>query len=1155
MQLENGNLYCWQWDTKQRLIIEEIDESLNNYIYIGNPKDKVGLYKMEIYDESGTLYCDIPDEILQFAGTANIYLSEVSADKINTTAFWRFTIKEREKPMDYVFYPTEQITIQMIKDELEETKNKVSSETIQEEIHKYFVDNPVSEQELDPIATKAIEKHNVDSNAHTNLKNSIKTNSDAISGIKNGRTINSFGALEDHLEELDNSIIEQIEGSNSHIILNLDQLELSPYEIFSGAAIPITDWQVQTLTQAAREVKTIYLFWSNDSSQDIYLPFTVQGVDLNNQFLRFTYSNSNVYNANEYPSAGVAVCSIEVDGINKTIVGSFNDVEYLCTQSYVDDKIAEIPAQAQANQNQNDKTAPDYIKNRTHWVDYEVGTATFDGDITGKTILDGKLFGYDYDVIYVKILDRPIAINEVESIAIYGKLANDEEHEENYNKDLMLFNNFNVNNVNIFTVSVSELECELITSIQETFTYNGQTVEQGTYVFNAVLNNNTLYVSKINGVLLESAIHKLDEKYLPDVTWDYVGIKKEELFNDTLTGFVAADGVLEFETAPFPLVVGLKYDVVWDGVSYNVECIEYMNHIIIGKYVNNQTENYPFGISYANGAIRIAARHQDGTLDWETDSHSVIITVHDVKQVPVKYIPEHTHSDLAAAEHTHSWDELTDRPVNIEYAPTSDSKTVVASASVRQISFAPPIGYTINKRRYIHDGAILDIYFNDELYHSISFEDDWPDVLETITYKIDETYGSLTCKGALDRKTGVYAARIDIPPFAEDTVVTVTYKYPVVTFKDEFIPDNIARKSYVDQQIAAIPKVELVQPDWNVNDETSGAYIKNRPFYEEGGLKSLTSFTADLTGDVSTGTDNYGNRIYIVEIGEGFSVDLNKTYTVKDNGNEYVLKPVYEHMYDFHLLGDTALASNNVENYNENTPFCIQNNYGWITFRSKDAIVHNIEVYVDDSVIRQIDTKFIPDEVRSDWNQNDPTAINYIENRPFYEKEADVELSFEAEIDIPDNGEGTYFHYTKYDQTINGDPIVIDSLYRVVYDGVEYNNVSVYENYGYRMLGFRHDSDDSIYPFHIAHRYDDINQVSFGATTPGLHIYQVYKILSSSELVQLDEKFIPETIARKSDIPTELPSVTSSDRGKFLRVSVDGTWVAETIPNAEEARF
>lgn len=39
------------------------------------------------------------------------------------------------------------------------------------------------------------------------------------------------------------------------------------------------------------------------------------------------------------------------------------------------------------------------------------------------------------------------------------------------------------------------------------------------------------------------------------------------------------------------------------------------------------------------------------------------------------------------------------------------------------------------------------------------------------------------------------------------------------------------------------------------------------------------------------------------------------------------------------------------------------------------------------------------------------------------------------------------------------------------------------------------------------------------------------------------------------DDAAKLPYVTPSDRGKFLRVSIDGTWIAETVLNAWEEVF
>ena len=45
------------------------------------------------------------------------------------------------------------------------------------------------------------------------------------------------------------------------------------------------------------------------------------------------------------------------------------------------------------------------------------------------------------------------------------------------------------------------------------------------------------------------------------------------------------------------------------------------------------------------------------------------------------------------------------------------------------------------------------------------------------------------------------------------------------------------------------------------------------------------------------------------------------------------------------------------------------------------------------------------------------------------------------------------------------------------------------------------------------------------------------------------------TKADKSYVDNRIPSATTDDVGKFLRVQVDGTWAAETIANAEGESF
>ena len=87
------------------------------YFLIGNNKNKEGLYKVKISKEGDINYVSIPDEVLQIEGYADVYLYDETTG--TTILAWRFTIKKKAKPKDYVYEETDVITIQELVDRID----------------------------------------------------------------------------------------------------------------------------------------------------------------------------------------------------------------------------------------------------------------------------------------------------------------------------------------------------------------------------------------------------------------------------------------------------------------------------------------------------------------------------------------------------------------------------------------------------------------------------------------------------------------------------------------------------------------------------------------------------------------------------------------------------------------------------------------------------------------------------------------------------------------------------------------------------------------------------------------------------------------------------------------------------------------------------
>ncbi len=141
LTLNDGRSELWQWDTGRKLTVDaECSQVHFSNKVFGRSVD------VDVENEEAA----IPDVLLQsekdicawaFVGTAENGYTKIS--KV-------FKVNKRNKPADYVFTPTDQTTLEEIKEKLDYLESTQGPDAIKNAVEDYLKENPVVSEESDP---------------------------------------------------------------------------------------------------------------------------------------------------------------------------------------------------------------------------------------------------------------------------------------------------------------------------------------------------------------------------------------------------------------------------------------------------------------------------------------------------------------------------------------------------------------------------------------------------------------------------------------------------------------------------------------------------------------------------------------------------------------------------------------------------------------------------------------------------------------------------------------------------------------------------------------------------------------------------------------------------------------------------------------------
>lgn len=162
-------------------------------------------------------------------------------------------------------------------------------------------------------------------------------------------------------------------------------------------------------------------------------------------------------------------------------------------------------------------------------------------------------------------------------------------------------------------------------------------------------------------------------------------------------------------------------------------------------------------------------------------------------------------------------------------------------------------------------------------------------------------------------------------------------------------------------------------------------------------------------------------------------------------------------------------------------------------------------------------------QVQPDWNQNDPTAKDYVKNRPFYTGDpVETVLVEESTVSFDDSSDG--FYAAKFPSTFEA---TVGETYKVYWDGTAYECTCINFTRGPVIgnLSIAGAGSDTGEPFVMV--IENGKGIAIATKdTSASHTFSISRLVT--EVVKIDKKYLPSNLATKSEVEVAQTTATSA---------------------------